>query len=364
MKGLYIHIPFCKSICSYCDFTKRVSNEDNYKKYIDRLIDELDSYKKNLFNIDTVYIGGGTPNVLPLELLEKLFIKIKPILDNSVENSIELNPELISDDLCKLLYKYNFNRVSLGVQTLDDISIKLLNRHHTKEDVINSFNHLRNNKIDNINVDLMFGIPYTSMDSVKNDLDFILNLNPAHISYYSLIIEEKTVINFKIQNKNIIPLDDDLIADMYDYIKSRLSSNGYKHYEISNFAKPGFESKHNRIYWNLDEYIGIGLGSSGYLNGIRYDNNHDFKAYFNDFIEYSENLSIEEKKNEFMMLGLRLIDGISISRYKELFNSNIFDDFKNIEGLINRGLLEVSNDNIRIPYDKILLANQVWSEFV
>ena len=364
MKGLYIHIPFCKSICTYCDFTKRVSNENNFIKYINRLSEEIDSYNDNLFSIDTVYIGGGTPNVLSLDLLEKLFIKINAILMKSKENTIELNPELITNDLCILLKKYNFNRVSLGIQTINDKSIKLLNRHHNKNDIINSFNLLRKNGIENINCDLIFGIPNTNINDIKNDLDFILNLNPTHISYYSLILEDKTILKYQVDNNLIKMLDDDLVADMYDYIKDRLKLNNYIHYEISNFAKYGYESIHNKIYWNTDEYIGVGLGASGYLTGYRYDNNTDLKAYFKAFRNDSYKLTINDKKNEFMMLGLRLVNGVSIKRYNELFNSNIFDDFKVIGDLIKKNLLVIDNDNIKIKYDKLFLANQVWSEFV
>lgn len=364
LRGLYIHIPFCKSICTYCDFTKRVSSLEIYNKYIDRLLEEIDSYRNNLFDVDTVFIGGGTPNVLPLNLLEKLFIKIEDVLNSSKENSIELNPELITDDLCKLLYKYKFNRVSLGVETLNDNSIKLLNRHHNKNDIIKAFDLLHSNNINNINVDLIFGIPNTNINDVKNDLNFILNLNPTHLSYYSLIIEDKTILKYRIDNGLIKPIDDDLISDMYDYIRNRLNENNYIHYEISNFAKPGYESKHNIKYWDIDEYIGVGLGASGYLNGIRYYNNTDLKAYFNVFKEYDDKLTINDKKNEFMMLGLRLINGVSISKYNKLFNSNIFDDFPIINKLIKKKLLEINDDNIRIPKDKIFVANIVWSEFV
>ena len=364
MKGLYIHIPFCKSICTYCDFTKRVSNENNYIKYIERLSLELEHYKDNLFSIDTVYIGGGTPNVLDLKLLESIFIKIEGILSQSKENTIELNPELVTEDLCKLLAKYKFNRVSLGVETVNDKSIKLLNRHHNKNDIINSFNYLRKNGIENINVDLIFGIPNANINDIKNDLDFITGLNPTHISYYSLIIEDKTILKYQIDNNLVKEIDDDLEADMYDYIRTYLGNKGYKHYEISNFSKDGYESIHNKLYWNLDEYIGIGLGASGYLDGIRYDNTKDFKAYFNHFREYEDKISVETKKNEFMMLGLRLVDGISIKRYNELFNSDIFKDFEAINRLIDKGLLEIVDDHIRIKKDKLFLANIVWSEFV
>ena len=364
MKGLYIHIPFCKSICSYCDFAKRVSSLEFYNNYIDRLLSEIDSYKGNLFDVDTVYIGGGTPNVLPLNLLEKLFTKIEDVLVKSKENSIELNPELVTNELCMLLNKYNFNRVSLGVQTVNDNSIKILNRHHTKDDIIRSFDLLHSNNINNINVDLIFGIPNTDINDVRDDLDFILKLNPTHISYYSLIIEDKTILKYQIDNGLYKVLDDDKISDMYDYIRKRLKNEGYIHYEISNFAKEGYYSKHNMKYWDIDEYIGVGLAASGYIDGERYYNNSDLKAYFSDFKEYSDKLTINDQKNEFMMLGLRLIGGVSISKYNKKFNSNIFDDFEVINELIKKNLLEVVDDKIRIPYDKLFIANIVWSEFV
>ena len=364
MRGLYIHIPFCKSICTYCDFTKRVSNENIFEKYIDRLILEIDSYKENLFNIDTVYIGGGTPNILSIRLLEKLFNRISGILSDSKENTIELNPELVTDELCKLLNKYNFNRVSLGVQTVKDESIKLLNRHHNKNDIINSFKYLRNNNINNINCDLIFGIPNTNINDVKNDLDFILSLDPTHISYYDLIIEDKTILKFMIDNNKIEKIDDDIEADMYDYIKNRLKNSLYHHYEISNFSKPGYESIHNMIYWNIDEYIGVGLGASGNIKNQRIDNTKDLKVYLKDFKREISEIDIETRKSEFMMLGLRLVDGISINRYKELFNSSIFDDFKNIDDLVNKKLIEINDDKIKINDDKLFVANIIWKEFV
>ena len=365
MRGLYIHIPFCKSICSYCDFTKRLGDNLIYEKYIDRLIEEIDSYKDELINIKTVYIGGGTPNVLPLELLERLFIKIKPYLDNSIENSIELNPELITRDLAKLLNKYKFNRVSLGVETIDPEAIKLLNRHHTKQDIYNSFRYLKDNNISNINCDLIFGIPYTDLNTLKNDLDFIIHQEPTHISCYSLIIENKTILKHKIDKGVITPLDDDLISDMYDYINTKLKSYGYNHYEISNYAITNHESIHNKIYWTENEYVGVGAGASGFINNTRYDNNKRLKPYFEAFRENTYELSSLDKKKEFMMLGLRLIKGVSMIDYKRMFNSSMLDDFKDeINKLLKKNLLEIVDNNIRIPYDKLFLANIVWEEFV
>ena len=363
MKGLYIHIPFCKTICSYCDFPKIIAKKDIHYTYIDKLLEEIDSYDTYLNNIDTIYIGGGTPNSVELDLLEKLFIRLENLLCKTIENTIELNPELITEDLVILLSKYNFNRISLGVQTVNPKAIKLLNRHHSKENVINSIQLLRKYNINNINVDFIFGIPNTSISDLKADLDFILSLPITHISYYSLILEEKTVLMYHYNKNKLELLDDDIIADMYEYIYKCLIENGYHHYEISNFAKPGYESKHNLIYWNTFEYIGVGSGAAGYLNGYRYQNNRILNYYLKEIIEEKEFIDTSEAKKEFFMLGLRLIDGVSIDEYKNRFNSDPFIDF-NLDDLIELNLLEFNNDIIKIKKDKLFVANLVFERFV
>ena len=364
MRGLYIHIPFCKTICSYCDFPKRLADKNLYETYLNRLIEEIKYYKNELNDITSVYIGGGTPNVIPLELLERLFKEIDKYLINSKENSIELNPELITDDLCKLLSKYHFNRVSLGVQTLDINAIKLLNRHHSKDDIENSFNYLRKNGINNINCDLMFGIPYTNLDTVNNDLGFILSFKPTHISYYALIIEEHTKLYLDIKNKKIEEPNEDLESDIYDYINKTLKSNGYKHYEVSNYALDGFESIHNKLYWTENEYVGVGIGASGFINKVRYSNNLGINSYLKSFLRESEEISIIDEKKEFMMLGLRLLDGINLSEYKNRYGNDCINDFPIINELINKGLLIIEKDYLKIPEEKIFLGNIVWREFI
>jgi len=365
MRGLYIHIPFCNSICTYCDFPKRLSDSKLFDKYIDRVIEELDYYNDYLNKIDSVYIGGGTPNVLPLNLLEKLFKRIENVLNNSIENSIELNPELIDLELCKLLKKYNFNRVSLGIQTLNLNSIKLLNRHHDESIIINAFNLLRNVGINNINCDLIFGIPYTNIDNIKYDLDFIINLDPTHISYYSLILEDKSILKYKVDKNEIELLDDDTISNMYDYINDYLDKHNYIHYEISNYSKLGYESIHNLKYWSELEYIGVGLAASGFINNTRYTNNKGIFSYFKSFLGESELITLEAKKNEFMMLGLRKIKGIYINDYKDMFNSSPLIDFKDIiDKYLKLDFIEIVDNHIRIKKDKLFIANVLWSEFV
>ena len=367
MKGLYIHIPFCKKICSYCDFPKMVSSDSNKEKYINRLIEEIRSYKKYFNEIDTVFIGGGTPNSISLTLLEKIFIEIKDVLNNSVESSIELNPEFITEDLCILLKKYKFNRVSLGVETIDDDTIKLINRNHNKKIALDSIDLLKKYEITNINCDFIFGFPNETLEAIDNNLDFFLSLDIPHISYYSLILEEKTIFYYKYLKKEINFPSDDLVADMYYRIKKKLEDNGYNHYEISNFARCGYESKHNLKYWNQEEYIGCGLSAAGYISDIRYENKRILKDYLNSSNLIDDSIKIENlaKKKEFLMMRFRLCNGISLKNYENKFNSSLINDFSyEINKLINKDLIEISNGYIKVKSDKLFIANLVFREFV
>lgn len=363
MKGLYVHIPFCKTICTYCDFPKLIAKKEEHEKYIARLIDEIDSYHKYIQNLSSIYIGGGTPNSIELSLLEKLLKKLACYSEGVYEYSIELNPELVTFKLASMLSQYGINRVSLGVQTINQNSIKLLNRHHNKDIVINAIDILKSVGINNVNVDMIFGIPYTTVDDVISDLDFILGLPVTHISYYSLIVEERTVLKHRIDKNEISELDDDLIADMYEYVSDKLKANGYVHYEISNYAKPGFESKHNLLYWIQEDYIGVGASAVGFINNRRYTNNFILSKYYNEYVNEFEELTERELKQEYMMLGLRKTKGVSISKYKEKFGTDILDDF-NLNKHIENKLLIIDDDQIYINNEKLFIANVVFEEFV
>lgn len=365
MKGLYIHIPFCNSICSYCDFPKRVSNQINKKNYINSLIKEINEKKELLHNINTVYIGGGTPNSIELNDLKELFESIKDILKNGIENSIELNPELITKDLLLLLKEYNFNRLSLGVQSFNPRLIKVLNRNHDKKLIIEKLNLIKEIGFNNINIDLMFGIPTEDLNDLKEDLNIALSLDITHISYYSLILEDKTILKHKIDNNIYQEVDDDLEADMYDYINKTLKENGFNHYEISNYAKKGFESKHNLIYWTMDEYIGVGMSAASFYNNTRFQNTLIFKEYIENNTFYKEELDKDELMNEYMMLGLRKTSGISISDFVNKYNISPLIYFKDkINHLIKINMIDIENDIIKIKEDKLFLANIAFEEFV
>lgn len=363
MRGLYIHIPFCKQICSYCDFPKMVAKEDKYEIYINALLKELETKKECLSYIDTVYIGGGTPNLLNNQLLEKLFIAIEPYLKTSKESTIECNPDLITDEQAKLFNKYHINRVSMGVETINPSILKLLGRKHTKDDVLNAINILNMNGIKNINLDFIFGLPYEKIEDLEYDLDFYFSLKLPHASFYSLILEEKTILSYKLDRKEITLPDDDLVASMYDLINQRMKENGYSHYEISNYAKKGYESSHNLLYWNQDEYVSLGMGAAGYFNSYRYTNYKTLKNYLDKVEEERIFISFEEKKKEYCLLGLRKLSGVSLSGYYKLFNSQLLEDF-DLSSHLATGLLKIERDMLFIPEDKIFLSNIVFLEFV
>ena len=276
MISVYIHIPFCSNICSYCDFSKMYYNKNYVDKYLDELEKEIKSrYKKEI--VKTLYIGGGTPSSLDLEQLERLFQKISIFnLDKNCEFTIEANVENLDLDKIDLLKNNNVNRISLGVQTFDNDNLIYLNRKHTKEDVFNTINLLKENNINNINIDLIYGID-NDIDKVKTDIKYFLKLNIPHISCYSLIIEENTLLKYN--NTNYI--DEDTEYEMYKYIEKTLEENGYKHYEISNYAKEGYESKHNLGYWDNEYYYGFGLSSVSFIDNYRINNTKNLTKYLN-----------------------------------------------------------------------------------
>ena len=363
MKGLYIHIPFCSSICSYCDFPKMVGSKVNQEIYINKLIEEINSKRELLSSITSVYFGGGTPNSIENNLLEKLFISIRDILANSIENSIECNPELLSLEQIKLFKKYNINRVSLGVETTNEEAIQLINRHHNKKIIFDSIKLLVNNGIYNINTDLIIGIPNTSLDTVKEDLDFLLVLPITHISCYTLILEERTLLSHQINNNIITLLDDDTVADMYLYSKDRIINSGFTHYEISNFAKPGFLSIHNMLYWNEEEYIGCGMGASSFINNQRITNYRTLKKYLDYRVEEVIDIDLEDRKKEIFLLGLRKIKGVNIKEFKDKYNEDPIIKY-NLDKWIDNGFLIFEDNYIRISDDKLLLGNIIFEEFV
>lgn len=361
MLGLYIHIPFCNSLCKFCDFPKRIKQNKEYiDLYLKKVQADLNKLLNTNYEFDTVYIGGGTPNSLSLSQLEDLLISILKLrLKANFEFTIEGNFELITPQQISLFKKYGVNRLSLGVQTFNERIGLAINRPSRLSVLKEKLQLIREKGIENINCDFIFGLPNQTLYDVQEDLQSILELDLKHVSYYSLILEEKSVLYYEFNKKMIELPDADLSADMYELIIQTLKQNGYTHYEISNFAKPGFESRHNLLYWSLEEYIGIGMSAASYLNNKRYSNSLLINEYLKD-VGITEAIS---DKGEYFWLGLRMLQGLSISKYIEKFHSNPFDDYQ-IEELINKGLVYLNNDYLKLTSLGLEHGNYVFEYFI
>ena len=353
VNSLYLHIPFCQSICTYCDFCKMYYDEMQANKYLNALKKEIDNYYQNDL-LKTIYIGGGTPSCLKIKQLERLLSLIDKLnLDMEYEFTFECNIEHISKTLLEILKKHRVNRLSIGIETFNDEILKLLGRNYSS-DIINKRIELAKKYFSNINIDLIYGINGQTLDDLKDELNKFLDLDIPHISIYSLILEENTILKVK----NYKEIDEDLNRDMYDYIVNVLENNGYIHYEISNFSKKSYESKHNLTYWNNDKYYGFGLGASGYLNNYRYTNTRSLTKYLKD--EYIYDKEIMTKKIEmenYMILGLRKICGVSKSVFKYRYGYEIKDIF-------DISKLEEEGDYYKLRKEDIYISNYILEDFI
>lgn len=354
MKSVYIHIPFCSNICSYCDFPKIYYHKKWINDYLEALNREIElRYKGEL--IETIYIGGGTPSSLEIEELEKLFSIIKKIKSNYLEFTIECNLDNLTKEKIDLFKRNNINRISIGIESFDKKNLKFLNRNLNNLELIP---YIKKIGIDNINVDLIYALPTESKKTLINDIDKLLELDVPHISTYSLIIEPHTMI----YNKKIENIDDFLDLEMYNIICSKLKA--YNHYEISNFSKKGYESKHNLTYWNNEHYYGFGMGASGYIDNIRYTNTKSINEYIKgNYILEEEKLDIKETMENEMILGLRKLEGVNISNFKKKYNKEIKEVFK-IDKLIEEGKLLIENDYIKINSKYLYVSNEILINFI
>ncbi len=356
MKSAYIHIPFCETICTYCDFCKFYYDKKIVFPYLKALEKEIkENYKEE--KLSTIYIGGGTPSSLDLKELEKLLSILSVFKkENTYEYTIECNIESITEEKIKLFSFYGINRISIGVQTFQEKYLTFLNRKHTKEEVFQKINMIKK-YISNINVDLIYAIPGETLEELESDLECFLSLKIPHISTYSLIIEEHTILH----NQKVENISEELDLKMYELILQKL--NQYHHYEISNFSLVGYESKHNLTYWNNEEYYGFGVGASGYVNGIRYTNAKSISHYKeNKKIECYSVSSKEKIENEFI-LGFRKLDGISIKSFKEKYGLNPIY-LKSVQDLMNKKMLEVEGDYLKIPDKYIYVSNEILISFI
>ena len=343
-KALYIHIPFCLSICTYCDFSKLYYKKEWVQKYLQALKQEM---LQNMVQetIDTIYIGGGTPSSLDEEDLETLLKMIKPYAKNVLEYSIELNPETMNINKLKLLKKYGVTRLSIGVQTFNEKILKKINRQHSNQQVFDLINQARLLGFEDISIDLMYNLPNQTIQDIQNDLKLVKELNLKHISYYSLILEEHTIL----YNQGYTSMSDEEEYACNCLIINELEKMGLKRYEISNFAYKGYESLHNLVYWHHYDYYGFGLGAHGFINHKRYYNTRKLTDYFNGIFKiYEEELTLTDLMFETIMLGLRLTQGIDIKQFDLEYQVNLLKIYDNpIQKYINQKMLMIENGYLK-----------------
>lgn len=397
---LYIHIPFCARKCAYCDFLSFSAPERVYRDYMDKLMEEICGQGPNFqeYRVSTIFVGGGTPSILPAELILELFATLSENFDISrdAEITMEANPGTLTAEKLDVYRQSGVNRLSIGLQSADDRELKYLGRIHSYESFLKSYQRARQAGFRNINVDLMSALPGQSVQSWKNTLKKVMMLKPEHISAYSLMIEEGTPFYERFGDSNcderkqkqpktaaelaaraaVMTLpdlpDEDTDREMYHLTKEMMAAHGYERYEISNYAKKGYECRHNIGYWSGVEYLGLGLGASSYTYGYRYHNTEDMQEYLSlNLYEGGaaardiEELSIKDQMEEFMFVGLRMMRGVSGSTFLERFGQNLWNVYGNvIKKLEKQGLIKVEMPMIRLTDLGIDVSNAVLAEFL
>lgn len=375
--GIYVHIPFCMSKCLYCDFNSFAKKDECIELYIKSLNKEIEEYAKVNKDIlvKTIYIGGGTPSYIKEKYIKEIINTIKQNFEiiKDAEITIEVNPGTVNKRKMECYYKSGINRLSIGLQSSNDKLLKLIGRVHKFEDFLETVRIAQAVGFTNINADCMIGLPTQNIYDIEETLNVLINLRLTHISVYSLIIEPNTPIEKKINSGELKLPDEEIERYMYWFAKRKLEENGYLHYEISNFAKPLFRSKHNLDCWNQKEYKGFGISASSYENGVRYTNIEKIDTYIQNIEngDIKANSIIEEKQDkeammkEYMLLGLRKITGVDINEFiKKFAISPLYKFNKEITKLLREGLIEVNEHSIRLSKKGLDLANIVWEEFV
>ena len=366
----YVHIPFCTQICYYCDFSKVFIKNQPVDAYLQALIREFERY--DIKQLRTLYIGGGTPTAITAQQLDYLLTNLTKNLDLSVleEFTIEANPGDLTEDKIEVLKQSAVNRVSLGVQTFNDKQLKQIGRSHNEAQIYDTIASLKEAGFDNISIDLIYALPGQTMSDVKENVANALALDIPHLSLYSLILEYHTVFMNKMRRGKLNLPQEDLEAEMFDYIITELEKNGFEHYEISNFTKPGFESRHNLMYWDNAEYYGVGAGASGYIAGVRYRNQGPIQHYLKAVSEGNARLSEEVLTKEEMMeeelfLGLRKKSGVSIAKFEERFGISFEERYGQVVAeLRQQGLLVPDDEMIRMTKKGLFLGDTVAEKFI
>ena len=366
----YVHIPFCTQICYYCDFSKVFIKNQPVDAYLEHLIQETRSYE--IGKLRTLYIGGGTPTALSAQQLAYLLTELPKVMDLSEveEFTIEANPGDLDPDKIAVLKESQVNRVSLGVQTFDNKMLKKIGRSHQEQDIYDNIRHLKQAGFDNISIDLIYALPGQTMDQVKENVAKAIDLDIPHMSLYSLILENHTVFMNRMRRGKLPLPKEELEAEMFEYIIEELEKAGFEHYEISNFSKPGFESRHNLVYWDNAEYYGLGAGASGYVDGIRYKNHGPIRHYL-EAVEAGkariteEHLTLEEKMEEELFLGLRKKTGVSKARFEEKFGISFDQRYGQVvASLTEQGLLVHDDKQVRMTKRGLFLGDTVAEKFI
>ena len=363
--GLYVHIPFCVRKCNYCDFCSfSVSSLSWRDKYIERLIQEIYSYKDKSIRLNSIFFGGGTPSLLSPSEFSRICSAIKECFEVSgdCEFSVEVNPKTLDSEKLTVFKECGVNRLSIGLQSIHENELKILGRIHLYEDFLASYNTAREFGFDNINIDLMYGLPEQTIESFTITLDTILALKPEHISVYGLIIEEGTPF-FEGYSELRLPTED-YECDMYYLASERLGAAGYLHYEISNYSLPARECKHNLKYWNCKEYIGVGVAAYSYFDHVRFGNSDSVAEYLDQFcIEYNQEQA--DEPYEYVMLGLRLKSGISLLEYKSRFGADFLDGRSElVDRLVKTGYLTFDGDRITLTEQGFYVSNSILTELL
>lgn len=381
---LYIHIPFCARKCAYCDFLSFAAPERVWRDYVNQLIEEIYGQSACFQDrvVTTIFLGGGTPSILPAELISQIFAALQEcfVIDEKAEITIEANPGTLTMEKLEIYRQSGINRLSLGLQSADDQELRLLGRIHTYDDFLKSYQRARQAGFDNINIDLMSALPGQDVHSWKSTLRKVMMLRPEHISAYSLIIEEGTPFYERYGEEacggeqSLWPSlpDEDTDREMYHLTKEMMAAQGYERYEISNYAKPGYECRHNTGYWTGVDYLGLGLGASSYISGYRYRNVSDMEEYLSLKLQNAgeaareiQELSLKDRMEEFMFLGLRMTKGVSGSEFLERFGQNMWNVYGSaLKKLREQKLIETEMPRVRLTELGMDVSNRVFQEFL
>lgn len=371
--SVYIHIPFCATKCYYCAFNTYTFHKEQAKVYLQALRTEMELYASDTDPLQTIFIGGGTPSILSADSLTQLFADIHQHFQTTpdAEITVECNPGTVDSEKLHVMKDNGVNRLSFGLQAMQDKTLKQLGRIHSVAEFLQSYRLAREGGFENINIDLIFALPGQKMEAWQHTLNEVISLEPAHISAYNLIMEETTPFYEWWQAGKLHLPSEDTEADMFQYTIETLTAHGYMHYEICNFARPNSTARHNLVYWNNQSCIGLGVGASGYVNGVRYSNIRGIAPYIDELSERNkpiadtERLTGDAEKSETLMLALRKQEGISLNAYQDRFGEEIEVAFGDIlKKWLDLKLLERTATHLRLTPRGLFLANEVFVELM